>query len=68
MSTAEKIAAPSAAGAPVMREGRASRVANASPAELQDVLSAAGIQASLQPVPATIEERMLVLARATDSS
>jgi ABC-type multidrug transport system ATPase subunit len=65
---ARAFAALSAAGAPVMLEGRAIRVANASPAELQDVLSAAGIQASLQPVPATIEERMLVLARATDSS
>ena len=57
-----------AAGQPVMLEGRAIRVANASPAELQQVLNAAGIQASLQPVPATIEERMLMLARATDAS
>jgi ABC-2 type transport system ATP-binding protein len=57
-----------AAGAPVMLEGRAIRVANASPAELQQVLNAAGIQATLRPVPATIEERMLVLARATNAS
>lgn len=65
---ARAFAALSAAGAAVMLEGRAIRVANASPAELQDALSAAGIQASLHSVPATIEERMLVLARATDSS
>ena len=52
-----------AAGAPVMLAGRAIRVANADPAELAEVLKAAGIEASLQPVPATIEERMLVLAR-----
>ena len=32
------------------------------------VLTAAGIEATLQPVPATIEERMLVLARATEAS
>jgi hypothetical protein len=38
-------------------------VANADPAGLAEVLEAAGIEASLQPVPATIEERMLVLAR-----
>jgi len=65
---AQAFAALNAAGAPVMLEGRAIRVANANPAELQQVLNAAGIQASLQPVPATIEERMLVLARATDGS
>jgi ABC-2 type transport system ATP-binding protein len=65
---AQAFAALNAAGQPVMLEGRAVRVANASPAELQQVLNAAGIQASLQPVPATIEERMLVLARATDAS
>jgi len=32
------------------------------------VLTAAGIQATLQPVPATIEERMLVLAREASAS
>jgi ABC-2 type transport system ATP-binding protein len=65
---AQAFAALNAVGAPVMLAGRSIRVANASPAELEQVLSAAGIQASLQPVPATIEERMLVLARATDAS
>jgi ABC-type multidrug transport system ATPase subunit len=65
---AQAFAVLNAAGAPVMLEGRAIRVADASPAELQEVLNAAGIKASLQPVPATIEERMLVLARATGAS
>jgi ABC-2 type transport system ATP-binding protein len=57
-----------AAGAPVMLAGRSIRVANAEPAELRDILDAAGIQASLQPVRATIEERMLMLARETKAS
>ena len=46
-----------------MLAGRAIRVANADPAGLAEVLRAAGIEASLEPVPATIEERMLVLSR-----
>jgi hypothetical protein len=49
-------------------KGRAIRVANASPAKLQQVPNAAEIEAALQPVPATIEERMLVLARAANAS
>ena len=65
---ARAFAALNAAGAPVMLAGRAIRVANANPGELEDVLTAAGIQATLQPVPATIEERMLVLARETNAS
>jgi ABC-2 type transport system ATP-binding protein len=60
---AQAFAALNAAGAPVMLAGRAIRVANADPGELAGVLEAAGIEASLEPVPATIEERMLVLAR-----
>jgi ABC-2 type transport system ATP-binding protein len=65
---ARAFAALNAAGAPVMLAGRAIRVANADPAELQAVLTAAGIEATLQPVPATIEERMLVLARETQAA
>jgi len=57
-----------AAGAPVMLAGRAIRVANAEPAGLAGVLAAAGIEATLEPVPATIEERMLVLARGTKAA
>ena len=65
---ARAFAALNAAGAPVMLAGRAIRVANADPAELGEVLSAAGIEASLQPVPATIEERMLMLSRQARAS
>ena len=65
---AQAFAALNAAGAPVMLAGRAIRVANADPAELQAVLTAAGVEATLQPVPATIEERMLVLARETQAA
>ena len=60
---ARAFAALAAAGAPVMLAGRAIRVANADPAELAGVLEAAGIEASLEPVPATISERMLMLSR-----
>jgi ABC-2 type transport system ATP-binding protein len=60
---AQAFAALNAAGVPVMLEGRAIRVANADPAGLAGVLTAAGIEATLEQVPATIEERMLVLAR-----
>ena len=65
---ARAFAALAAAGAPVMLEGRAIRVANADPAGLAEVLEAAGIEASLQPVPATIEERMLMLSRQAKAS
>jgi ABC-type multidrug transport system ATPase subunit len=65
---ARAFAALSAAGAPVMLEGRAIRVADASLPDLQRVLADAGIPATLEPVPATIEERMLTLARAADAS
>ena len=65
---ARAFAALAAAGAPVMLAGRAIRVANADPAELAEVLRAAGIEASLQPVPATIEERMLMLSRQAKAS
>ena len=65
---AQAFAALNDAGVPVMLEGRAIRVANASPDGLRQVLDAAWIRADLQQVPATIEERMLVLAHATDTS
>lgn len=54
-----------AAGAPVILDGRAVRVANVDPVEISRILDAAGIRGSIDPVTATIEERMLVLARAT---
>ena len=65
---ARAFAVLNAAGAPVMLAGRAIRVANADPAGLAGVLEAAGIEASLQPVPATIEERMLMLSRQAGAS
>jgi ABC-2 type transport system ATP-binding protein len=65
---AQAFAALNAAGAPVMLAGRAIRVADADPDRLREVLRAAGIQASLQPVAATIEERMLMLARQARAS
>jgi ABC-type multidrug transport system ATPase subunit len=52
------------AGVPVILDGRAVRVADTDPAELDKILKAAGIDATIHTVPATIEERMLVLARA----
>lgn len=51
------------AGAPVMLAGRDVRVADDDPDRLRAVLAAAGIAAEVAPVPATIEERMMVLAR-----
>ena len=65
---ARAFAVLAAAGAPVMLAGRAIRVANADPAGLAEVLEAAGIEASLQPVPATISERMLMLSRQAKAS
>jgi ABC-2 type transport system ATP-binding protein len=65
---ARAFAALAAAGAPVMLAGRAIRVADADPAGLAEVLKAAGIEASLQPVPATISERMLMLSRQAKAS
>ena len=59
---AKAFAALNAAGQPVILDGRAIRVANGDPDQLRQVLSAAGISARLTPVPATIEERMLILA------
>jgi ABC-type multidrug transport system ATPase subunit len=56
-------AALNASGVPVILDGRAVRVADTDPADLDKILHAARIDASIEPVPATIEERMLVLAR-----
>jgi ABC-type multidrug transport system ATPase subunit len=60
---AATFAALNAAGTPVILDGRAVRVADTDPAELQRVLDEAHISATITPVGATIEERMLVLAR-----
>jgi ABC-2 type transport system ATP-binding protein len=60
---AAAFAALNAAGEPVMLSGRDVRVADADIDRLRGVLSAAGISAEIVAVPATIEERMMVLAR-----
>ncbi len=62
---AAAFSALNAAGAPVMLAGRDVRVADADPDELRAVLAAAGVPAEITSVPATIEERMMVLARTT---
>jgi ABC-2 type transport system ATP-binding protein len=61
---ARTFAALNAAGQPVVLDGRAVRVADGDPGRLEQILATQGIAAQLEPVPATIEERMLVLARA----
>ncbi len=60
---ARAFATLSAAGLPVMLAGRSIRVADGDAAELQHTLAAEGIAATLESVSATIDERMLVLAR-----
>jgi ABC-2 type transport system ATP-binding protein len=65
---AQAFAVLDAAGVPVMLAGRAIRVPNADLAALREVLESAGLEASLEPVPATIEERMLTLARGAETA
>ncbi|HEY5858428.1 MAG TPA: ABC transporter ATP-binding protein [Aldersonia sp.] len=60
---ASAFAALNRAGVPVILAGRAIRVADTDSDELRSTLAAAGIDARLEPVRATIEERMLMLAR-----
>ncbi|MFW0792278.1 ABC transporter ATP-binding protein [Gordonia sp. CPCC 205515] len=56
-------AALNSAHVPVILSGRSIRVADTDPTALHQILNQAGIAASITPVPATIEEKMLVLAR-----
>jgi ABC-2 type transport system ATP-binding protein len=51
---------------PVMLAGRDVRVADADVEALRSILGSAGVVADLVSVPATIEERMMVLARSGD--
>ena len=60
---ARAFAALNRSGVPVILAGRAIRVADTDSDELESTLAAAGIVATLEPVRATIEERMLMLAR-----
>lgn len=54
------------AGLPVMLAGRDVRVADADADHVRTVLSEAGVSAEVSGVPATIEERMMVLSRAPE--
>jgi len=60
---ARTFATLTAAGQPVILDGRAVRVADGDEDRLARILAADGIHARFEPVAATIEERMLVLAR-----
>jgi ABC-2 type transport system ATP-binding protein len=55
------------AGQPVMLAGRDVRVADADADQVRRVLADAGVMAEVVGVPATIEERMMVLARAPEA-
>jgi ABC-2 type transport system ATP-binding protein/ribosome-dependent ATPase len=65
---ARTFAALNAAGQHVVLDGRAVRVADGDPGRLGQILASEGIEARLQPVSATIEERMMVLARTTSGA
>ncbi len=60
---ADAFAALNRAGAAVILDGRTVRVANTTPDAVSQILDAAHINCHVEPAPATIEERMLVLAR-----
>ena len=54
------------AGQPVMLAGRDVRVADADPEQVRRVLSDARVRADVSGIPATIEERMMVLSRVSE--
>jgi ABC-2 type transport system ATP-binding protein/ribosome-dependent ATPase len=60
---AAAFSALAATGAPVMLAGRTVRVADGDPDALRAALADAGLTGEVRVVPATIEERMAVLAR-----
>ena len=55
------------AGQPVTLAGRRVRVADGDPERIRQILAGGGIAAEVDVVPATIEERMTLLARASAS-
>ncbi|WP_336873926.1 ABC transporter ATP-binding protein [Rhodococcus qingshengii] len=61
---AQAFAALNNAEIPVILDGQSIRVPDTDPATIDSVLQSADISAEIRPVRATIEERMLVLARA----
>jgi ABC-2 type transport system ATP-binding protein len=58
-------AALDGAGLPVTLAGRHVRVADTAPDKVRDVLSAAGVEADIRQVPATLEEKMAIIDRST---
>jgi ABC-2 type transport system ATP-binding protein/ribosome-dependent ATPase len=56
-----------AAGEPVSLAGRAVRVADGDPGRIITALQRAGVPGQVRSVPATLEERMTVLARASST-
>jgi hypothetical protein len=60
----QAFAALTAADLPVALSGRTVRVVDSDPNVIGTVLREAGVDAGIEPVPATIDERMLALARA----
>ncbi|MGV9825516.1 MULTISPECIES: ABC transporter ATP-binding protein [unclassified Gordonia (in: high G+C Gram-positive bacteria)] len=59
----DAFAALRAADVPVVLSGRTIRVADTDPERIRAILAHAGLSADIDTVPATIEERMLTLAR-----
>jgi ABC-2 type transport system ATP-binding protein/ribosome-dependent ATPase len=59
-------AALDTAGLPVTLAGRHVRVADTAPDKVRAVLRTAGIEAEIQQVPATLEEKMVIIDRTTD--
>ena len=62
---AATFSALNASGVAVSLNGRAVRVAGARPDDIRQILGRVGITAEVDPVPATIEERMMELARSS---
>ncbi|RKS71957.1 ABC-2 type transport system ATP-binding protein/ribosome-dependent ATPase [Actinomadura pelletieri DSM 43383] len=56
-----------AAGLPVTLAGRRVRVADTPPERVRAVLAAAGVAAGVRSVPATLEEKMIIIERAAAS-
>ncbi|RFS85105.1 ABC transporter ATP-binding protein [Actinomadura spongiicola] len=56
-----------AAGLPVTLAGRRVRVADTPPERVRDVLAAGGVEAGVRSVPATLEEKMIIIERAATS-
>lgn len=56
------------AGLPVLLSGRSVRVPDASAADVERVLAAAGLSARITDVPSTLDETLVTLGRAASAS